>query len=280
MKKILNPTFIRTIFFIAIFSLYGHLAIGQVHIAPTAVYLNNKKSSGQITLHNSSDDPQKINIELLYGYPDTDEEGKVFLNIFENFTDEDPSAVKFARIYPREVMLPPGEQQTIRFVVRPPSHLKPGEYWARPAISSSPVKGNNSDQSQGIQTRFNLIQRTILSLNYRRGNVQTGIEVHNLEAKQAEDNSVSLFADLKRIGNAAYIGHAYVQVSQSGKVVHEEKREIAVYNDQFRKFTLEKKLTPGTYQLSLTINTNERHEEESEILPANSVTKSATIKIE
>lgn len=252
----------------------------QVHIAPVAVYLSENNTSGHITVHNSSDQPQELNIELLYGYPDTDEEGNVFLNTFEIIPEGASSAVEFARIYPRHLILPPKEQQTIRFSVRPPSHLKPGEYWARPAVSSTPVKQENKSRAKMITTSFNVTNRTILSLSYRHGRAQTGIDIKDIEAFVDEDGNISLETNLLRHGNAAYLGHAMITVLSDGEEIHRQKQEIAVYNNQLRKFNIGKKLTKGDYTISLTLYTSDREKENNEILPAKKTLSSTILTIQ
>lgn len=254
-------------------------AIAQVHIAPTGIYLNNNTTSAQITVHNSSDQPQELNIELLYGYPDIDENGKVYLKLFDNIPDGAPSALEFARVYPRHLILPPNEQQIIRFVVRPPSHLKPGEYWARPAISSTPVQQKEEAGVQTISTKFNLTQRTILSLNYRHGRVNTGIEIEDISASVSEDGQVSLKASIQRNGNSAYLGEAILSVSKNGQEVHQQKHEIAVYSDQVRIFDINKKLEPGSYQITLTLDSEARAGNNEDILPTTKAIGSTAVTI-
>lgn len=249
--------------------IYSPGAIAQVHIAPTGIYLSNNNTSGQITVHNSSDQPQELNIELLYGYPDTDENGEIYLKIYDQMPDGASSALEFTRIYPRHIILPPNEQQIIRFLVRPPSYLKPGEYWARPAISSTPLQQEEVEESgdKTISTKFNLTQRTILSLNYRHGRVNTGINIEDIEASVNDESQVSLKVNIQRKGNAAYLGEAIITVLQNGKEVHRQKHEIAVYRDQVRRFDLNKNLGPGSYQINLTLDSEARAENNEDILP-------------
>lgn len=273
-------TYLSSTLFVFVILLMCHpAAIAQIHIAPTGIYLNNNTTSAQITVHNSSDQPQELNIELLYGYPHIDENGKVYLKLFDDIPDGAPSALEFARVYPRHLILPPNEQQIIRFLVRPPSHLKPGEYWARPAISSTPVQQKEEAGVQTISTKFNLTQRTILSLNYRHGRVNTGIDIEDTGAYVSEDGQVSLKANIHRTGNAAYLGEAIITVTQNGQEVHHQKHEIAVYEDQVRIFDINTKLEPGSYQINLTLDSKARAEDNKEIIPANKTTKSTALTI-
>lgn len=273
-------TYLSSTLFVFVILLICHpAAIAQVHIAPTGIYLNNNTTSAQITVHNSSDQPQELNIELLYGYPDTDENGKIYLKIFDNIPEGAPSAIEFARIYPRHLILPPNEQQIIRFLVRPPSHLKPGEYWARPAISSTPVQQEEKNGYQTISTKFNLIQRTILSLNYRHGRVSTGIDIQDIKASVNEDGRVSLKASIHRNGNAAYLGEAIITVIQNGQEVHRQTQEVAVYEDQVRQFDINKKLEPGSYQINLTLDSENRAKNNEDILPTSKTTGSTAVTI-
>lgn len=133
-----------------------------------------------------------------------------------------------------------------------------------------------------ITTSFNVTNRTILSLSYRHGRVQTGIDIKDIEAFVDEEGNISLETNLLRHGNAAYLGHAMITVLSDGEEVHRQKQEIAVYNNQLRKFNIDKKLKlkKGDYTITLTLYTSDREKENNDILPAKKTLSSTILTIQ
>lgn len=255
-------------------------ATAQVQVAPVALHLSDDNKTGRIVVRNSSDYPMELNMELLFGYPDTDQEGNVYLKVFDAIPETEPSATGWIRIYPRHLTLPPNQQQTIRFAARPPQNLPEGEYWARPAVAVKKGKTQKTRVNSGISTQINLIRRTILSLNYRHGKVHTGILIQDASATSA-DGKLNVYTDLKRKGNAAYLGHVDIRLyDTSGKLHRHIRQEIAVYYRQSRKFEIDThNLSPGAYKVEVTLSTESRAAQNKSILPAPPVTKTAAVTI-
>jgi hypothetical protein len=191
---------------------------GQAQIAPIALYMSDDDQTGRIVVRNTGDQPVEVNIEMIYGYPTTDSEGNVYLKKFDEVPEDEPAATSWIRTYPRHTVIPTNEQQTIRFAARPPTELPDGEYWARPAVSVRKMEGSGelTESDGNVQASFNIVQRTILSLNYRQGNVKTDVEIKNFSSQQ-EGETLRFNAALERTGNAAYLGHIDLRlVDESG----------------------------------------------------------------
>lgn len=281
LKKLSQQKKLLSLIFIVLFSLCFGLSqtLAQVQIAPVALYLGDDNKTGRLVVRNSSDKPQELTVELLFGYPATDKEGNVYLKTFESVPQGAPSATEWIRVYPRHLVLPPGQQQTIRFSARPPTDLPVGEYWIRPAISTTNAKTIENDVSAGISTHINLIKRTILSLNYRHGKVQTGIEIKNITVK-GKDGKLQLWTGLDRKGNAAYLGHVSVSLYKGDTRVYHDQKEIAVYNQQTRSFGIDKdELLPGKYRAEISFTTRLRTRDNEDILAAPPVSKSINFTI-
>lgn len=251
--------------------------MAQLQIAPSAIYMDENNSTGRIVIRNSSDEPVEVEIELIFGYPSTDEQGNVF---FKHVTiDEDqPSAIDWIRIYPRFFELAPGERQTVRFAARPPADLSEGEYWARPAVVAQLPSVRDHNDGNNITTQLNLRKRTILALNYRNGKVNTGITIDNLSV-EIEENNITITTNLQRLGNAAFLGHYNVLLTDSKGITRKtEKKEIAVYHNQLRSFRFNfDGLDSGTYNVELELFTGDRSS--VGIIQASSSTSTAAFTI-
>ena len=98
----------------------------------------------------------------------------------------EPSCADWVRALPRRVILQPGQRQTVRLLAQPPAGLPDGEYWSRVVISSKslPRDGDTVEVEghEGVRVGLTLSTRTIISLNYRKGPVSTGLDVESLSA--------------------------------------------------------------------------------------------------
>ncbi len=238
-------------------------ATGQVHIAPTSLFLNDSNQTGRYIVLNNSLDPVEAEIELLYGYPHTNDDGEVFFKRYEQVPESEPSALEWIRAYPRHFIIEPGERQIVRLVARPPSGLPPGEYWVRPAIvTQTPFQIDTASLSEDITANINMRRRNILSLNYRRGQVQPDIQTGVLSAAHSPEGGVRIEADLHRKGNGAYLGHAVIRVfDNSNEMIYSSEREIAVYKDQMRAYHIPAEIfSPGEYTVEMELTTSKRKE--------------------
>lgn len=268
---------IALLFIITGIFLHGDIVIAQLQIAPSAIYMDENNTTERIVIRNSSEESVEVEIELIFGYPSTDEHGKVY---FKHVTVDEfqPSAVEWVRIYPRFFVLAPGERQTVRFAARPSGDLPIGEYWARPAVVAQLPSERDTNNGNNITTKLNLRKRTIIALNYRNGEVSTGVTINNLSAELRE-NEITITTHLQRLGNAAYLGHYEVfLIDSQGNTHRTEKKEMAVYNDQIRTFIFDSEgLDSGTYNVELKIFTGERRSEG--IIQASSSTSTTSFTI-
>jgi hypothetical protein len=248
----------------------SRLAGQGVLIAPHVVYIDHRTRSGSLTLYNPGPDPVEISIETVFGYPVTDSAGAFSLRIVDHPDSTLPSAAAWLQAYPRRLLLPPQERQTVRLLGRPPAKLADGEYWARLVVTAKggqiPVSGV-ADSGQ-IRIGLTLEVRTILPVLYRKGPVGTGVSLSRLEAGVRGD-SLEVWAHLVRQGNAAFIGTVRgVLVDSTGKAVTRFAVPEAVYYDLQPRFTAPLVgVAPGRYRLRIEV-TSERDDIPAEaILP-------------
>jgi hypothetical protein len=192
----------------------GLLALGNaslagqgVMVAPHAVFIDHRVRSGSVLLYNPGTEPVEVTISTMFGYPMTDSTGAIALRTVETPDSTLPSALAWMQAFPRRLTVGPRERQTVRLLARPPAGLADGEYWLRLVIAAQagrvPITG--VPDTTGIQVGLTLEVRTIIGVNYRKGQVTTGVTVSHLRAQLVGDTLVTR-ARLERRGNAAFIG--------------------------------------------------------------------------
>jgi hypothetical protein len=256
------------------------ISFSQVTVAPVTIHLNDANKNGYIVVRNNSNtSPWEVSIEMKFGYTKSDSSGNTFIYFPEKALDTDPSAVKWISFFPRKFILQPLEEQTVRISAKPQKDIKNGEYWGRPIIISHAVNEVDTTNKEQISVGLSVEFHTVIALNYRKGKVNTGIVFSNLTGSY-ENDKFTLFADFKREGNAAYLGNINTTIkNDKGEIVKENKQEISVYYDLYRKIEIEApKLLKGQYSVEVEINTN-RDEAGADIINGNSASKKITINI-
>lgn len=241
----------------------------QIHVAPPAVYLDTEQTTGRIEVLNTGSRAAEITVDIGYGYPETDDSGDLRMTLLESIPDHAPSAADWIQIYPYRFTLPAGLRQTIRFGVLPPDTLNPGEYWARPLISARTSPERLSSASDKLHARLNVVQRSILALNYRHGPVHT-VPVLDSVGIRRTPSELRVQPYLRRTGNAASLGNLLIKLENTeGKdLILQKKHDIAVYYNLNRsvRFPLED-VPPGSYRVTIEVNSDRIGSNPGDILP-------------
>lgn len=222
-----------------------------VTVSPNALYIDQRTRSGTLTLVNSGTLPEEIEINFVFGYPKSDALGNVHVQVVPEAPAGEPSLVPYLRAFPRRIRLEPGQRQVVRIIVQPPADLPAGEFWGRIAITSRGGQPPIEQQQGAIRMQVNVETVVIAAVTYRNGQVATGLEVGPSSAAR-QDSSVRVAMDLKRTGNAAYLGRLRMQlVDGRGTTVAELLEDVAVYRDMQRVFVLAPRtpLPPGEYEV-------------------------------
>lgn len=252
-----------------------------VLVAPHAIFVDHRTRSGSFEVYNPSPDPVEVSISTIYGYPVTDSLGHLTLATFEHPEPTAPSAAGWIEAFPRRVTLRPNQRQTIRLLARPPQGLADGEYWTRLVVQSDGGRiAVESPDSSGISVGVTLSVRTLVSLMYRKGPLETGVRLEGLSGVVLGDTLV-VASRLTREGTAAYLGTFRSTVLDStGREVAGFETLIGLYDvlrPRFR-YRLEG-LPPGRYTLRVQIDTDRADLRGAPVLAAPTVRESVALVV-
>jgi hypothetical protein len=254
--------------------------VAGIVVAPTAVYLTSARPAGAVTLYNPSDVPEEVSVSTLFGYPATNENGE--LRLFTEEDSDDPrSAAGWIQALPQRLVVPPGERRTVRLLARPASDLPDGEYWTRLVFESRgqtlPVAGGDTT---AIAIGLNLNVRTVISAAFRKGQVDTGVQIEDFTPR-VQGDSLIVRPNFVRQGNAAFIGRMQVQlVSAAGELARAWEEQVAVYREYNRRYVYDLTGLPaGTYQFQIRLSTEREDIQPQHRLPAAPAVATAEVNL-
>jgi hypothetical protein len=245
-----------------------------VTVSPTAVYITSRNPSALLTLINTSSRPEEIELSIGFGYPVSDTAGVLRVDIVDVAGAGEPSLTSFLRVFPRRLVLQPGQRQVVRVMVAMPAGATDGEYWGRVLVKS---RGGEPpiEQNQGnVRMQLSLETTFATAIFFHKGDVKTGISIPAAEAHRTGD-SVQFTLDLKREQNGAFLGRIRAElVNASGATVAEVEDVAAVYRTLRRRFVLRtgSPLPPGAYTVRYLVDT------ERPDLPAQGPTKAEAVR--
>jgi P pilus assembly chaperone PapD len=245
-----------------------------VTVSPTAVYITARNPSALLTLINMGSRPEEIELSVAFGYPVSDTAGVLRVDLVDNAGAGEPSLTSFLRLFPRRLVLQPGQRQVVRVMVAMPAGAADGEYWGRVLVKS---RGGEPpiEQSQGnVRMQLSLETTFATAVFFHKGEVKTGVSVAAAEARRMGD-SVQFTLDLKRENNGAFLGRIHAELlNASGAVVAEVEDVAAVYRTLRRRFVLRTgaPLPAGVYTVRYVVDT------ERPDLPAQGPTKAEAVR--
>lgn len=278
---------IRSVAFIVSILLFGiSLSTGhaQVTISPTTVFLDSNSKVGSFFVSNPSNSAVEVRLSFEFAYPDTDSDGRIFLNYDDSEAEERFSLGPHLRAFPTTFILDPNQRQTIRLIGRLPQTTDPGTYWTRMRISSSqltPPIGEAVEGQVAAQVTFQIDQVTAVLVHH--GNVDTGVTIHSAVAQiDAERDRLQILTDVERTGNAPFIGSVTTTIlGPNGQELDTRRSSTSVYfrNLQRVEFDLSE-LSVGTYTAVTTFETSRNDISTRNLIQASSVTERVTFSIE
>jgi P pilus assembly chaperone PapD len=252
-------------------------ATGTAHavtVSPTALYIDGRTRTATLTLHNPGSLPAEVTIDFAYGFPQSDAEGNVSVPLTREPAPGEPSAMEWMRAFPRRLVLQPGQRQVVRVLVEPPADLADGEYWARVLVSSRGGQPPIEDTQGDVRLQLNVQTTLVMAANFRKGAVNTGVEVARAAATRTA-SEVALEVDLRRTGNAAFLGRLRAEVVDArGGVIATTWDDVAVYRGMLRRLAVPLPAdATGPLEVRLTLDTQREDLPPGGALPAAVVTR-------
>ena len=242
-----------------------------VLVSPLAIFMDARARTAEIVLANTTSTAEEVTIDLRYGFSTTDTNESPMMPSFapESVSAEAPSAARFTRVFPRRVVLAPGQSQTVRLFASPSPLLPDGEYWAR-FLALTKKLPDTTRAAEGTQVGVSFAVVTSIPLWYRKGAVTTSIAMDSLTASVAVDTLRARIV-LARGGNASWLGTTtFALLDAGGRPVREWRVPMSIYQPRYRRrfaWPLER-LAPGTYSLVATMAAVRVDLQKSDVLPA------------
>lgn len=229
-------------------------AAQSVMVASPAIVIDDRTRTGALTLINDGIEPVEVSVSTFCGYPVTDSIGRMYLRTFATPADTMPCAAEWIQSFPRRLRIDAKSRTTVRLLVTPPAGAPPREYWARVMASAKAgtIALGGLPDSSAIQASLAVEIRSVVGLFYRKGKVQTGVEMDRLRAEVQGDSLVARTL-LTRQGDAAFVGSLKATLRDpAGKTLSESLLPLGVYYTLEPRFTVPLAGVPaGRYELSV-----------------------------
>jgi len=254
----------------------------QVTLSPTALFIKDQTNVSSLYVTNNSQVAQEIGVSFEFAYPGSDPQGNMV-----TVTNDSVSSIRYGltsnlRAFPRQFVLQPGSQQTIRVQV-PPMQGSDGVYWTR-LILSSQAAAKDLDTvrvTQGIGTKINYVLKQNIPVFYLKGKVTTGLTVDKVTTS-VEKNKLIAVSKLKPIGNSPFNGSVTAILRDSaGKEVAVQQQTIVAYFEVLRRIelSLPSGIAPGKYSLELTYETKRGDISSDDLVQAKPVKSNTVVEL-
>lgn len=258
------------------------LIADAVTVAPHALFLGDRNRVGEVVLINQGTRPEEIELEFRFGYPASDSNGNVRVDLIDDPGPDQPSAAGWLRAFPRRLRLEPGQRQNVRVQASPPADLPDGEYWSRMIVTSRTARDREAEQdSVAVQAGVAFVLRTITSVTYRKGPVETRVHLDSLSAEATADSLIA-FVGLTRGGTGAFLGSvAFALVGNEGNVVHRwDPMPVAAYYRLLRRYAFPlDAVPPGLYELRVRVSTERQDLPSVHILPVDPIETGIAVEV-
>lgn len=280
-SSLLHRLLVATLLFLCS-GTFLHEAAAQVVVAPKMVTLSDNERFASVFVENRTNRPQEVELEFSFGYPVTDSLGGVSMHYGDEEAADSLAIDRFVRTYPQRFLLPPGQRQRVRLALQSTSDLPNGMYWSRLAFTASQFEeGTPPPERSAVQTRIHYRFKQVISVFYRHGSLETGLDIQQMRSSRDDDN-IYITSRVERTGNAPYLGTATLEVvhDSTGAVVSTQEDKAAVYFDMTHRFVIPRPdLDAGTYRARLTYETRRKDLASSELVPAEPASRTVLFAI-
>lgn len=196
------------------------IAQGDLLVFPKRIVFDGTKRSESINLSNSGKDTARYIVSFVQIRMKED-------GSFENITQPDSNqyfADPYFRIFPRNVILAPGEAQTVKVQLQKANQLMTGEYRSHlyfRAISDDKLLGDKEIQKDiaSISVKLVPVFGITIPIIIRRGDTTATVNLSNLSFQKSDDSIPVIKLDFNRNGNISVYGDIRVNlISPNGKV--------------------------------------------------------------
>ena len=261
-----------------------HISNAQVSLAPTSLYIHDQTNVTSLYVNNNSQETQEVSITMEFGYPGSDEQGEMV-----TVSDDTLSAARYGltnnlRIFPRQFVLKPGSQQTVRVQVRPMNGKTDGVYWTRVIISSNTAAKDveSVPVADGIGTRINYVFKQNIPAFYLKGKLKTGLTSGEV-VTHIEEGKLVAISRLVPTGNAPFNGSVTARLSDSkGEEVAMFQQSVVAYFSVLRRIELPLPadgLPRGHYTLDFLYETMRADIDQTDLVQAAPVKNSVSVEV-
>lgn len=244
----------KKLFFLFFVVFAAPVALAQVTIAPTNLFIDSGNRFGTYMVINGSNQNQEISIDFQFAYSQVNAVGeKAFVPGDSTLTSRH-SVAEYIRAFPQNFVLAPGQRQIVRIRVNAPNTIPDGTYWARIRTASTPESPPvEMTSTEGVTARVGITFEQITGLFYKKGQVSTGIEVEEINTQISEDGQLGVLAKVKRTGNSPFLGSITTSLlNAQGTSVRENFISTSIYFDEIhRQFLNLNDLQPGNYTIQV-----------------------------
>lgn len=240
----------------------------QVLVAPPVVAITEQDPFGTFIVRNQSQEPQEVTIDFRFGHPVSDTLGTMTMLYGDTIPASDRSATAWVRAFPRQFVLEPGQQQSVRILGRPDATAADGTYWTRIVTSSTPQSARADTTSTGVSTQviFRLEQVTTLLL--RKGETHTAVDIGTVSVVD-DSASLGVIVPLQVGGNSPFLGRIGATLRDAdGLAIAEDHEFFAMYVDMTKLILFPRaELPPGAYSVDLVLSAERDDLPASSLLP-------------
>lgn len=195
-------------------------------ISPTRIAFGDRDRVQRVTLINTSSEEKTYRLEWVE-QKITSEGG------YQTLTPEEvkqfPIASKYIRFSPRQVILQPGQRQTVKLLARRGKDIEDREYRSHLRFTALPSRKKESAPVSGVSMKLDLLMSYSIPIVLRQGklNVSAKIERIALQTSPSKPDEAEILVNLSRDGQKSTTGKLVAFYKPYGS---DAETQVAVLN--------------------------------------------------